>query len=83
MKVMVSVDTKLVSLLGYPLKQTFAPRMFNETFRKLRMGERNGHGHPRGFVYDPQGNYPWHQYETITPGMFMPIEMQLGDELGV
>ena len=37
MKVMVSVDTKLVGLLGYPLKQTFAPRMFNETFRKLKM----------------------------------------------
>ena len=34
-------------------------------------------------MYDPQGNYPWHQYETITPGVFMPIEMQLGDELGV
>jgi hypothetical protein len=34
-------------------------------------------------MYDPQGNYPWHQYETITAGVFMPIEMQLGDELGV
>ena len=34
---MVSVDTKLIGLLGYPLKQTFAPRMFNETFRKLGM----------------------------------------------
>ena len=33
----VSVDTKLIGLLGYPLKQTFAPRMFNETFRKLKM----------------------------------------------
>jgi hypothetical protein len=34
-------------------------------------------------MYDAQGNYPWHQYETITAGVFMPIEMQLGDELGV
>jgi hypothetical protein len=34
-------------------------------------------------MYDEQGNYPWHQYETITPAVFMPIEMQLGDELGV
>ena len=34
---MVTVDTKLISLLGYPLKQTFAPRMFNETFKKLNM----------------------------------------------
>ena len=34
---MVTVDTKLISLLGYPLKQTFAPQMFNETFEKLNM----------------------------------------------
>ena len=34
---MVTVDTKLISLLGYPLKQTFAPQMFNETFQKLNM----------------------------------------------
>jgi shikimate dehydrogenase len=34
---MVTVDTKLISLLGYPLKQTFSPQMFNETFRKLNM----------------------------------------------
>lgn len=34
---MVTVDTRLVSLLGYPLKQTFAPQMFNETFNKLNM----------------------------------------------
>ncbi|UCF86245.1 MAG: shikimate dehydrogenase [Desulfobacteraceae bacterium] len=34
---MVTVDTKLISLLGYPLKQTFAPQMFNETFKKLNM----------------------------------------------
>ena len=26
-------------------------------------------------MYDEQGNYPWHQYETITPGVFMAIEM--------
>jgi shikimate dehydrogenase len=37
MSVPVSVDTKLIGLLGYPLKQTFAPRMFNETFRELKM----------------------------------------------
>jgi shikimate dehydrogenase len=34
---MVTVDTKLISLLGYPLKHTFAPQMFNETFKKLNM----------------------------------------------
>jgi len=26
-------------------------------------------------MYDADGKYPWHQYETITPGIFMAIEM--------
>ena len=34
-------------------------------------------------MYNKQGNYPWHQYETITPGIFMAIEMLPSDELGV
>ncbi len=34
---MITTNTKLITLLGYPLKQTFAPQMFNETFQKLNM----------------------------------------------
>lgn len=34
---MVTVDTKLVGLLGDPLKQTFSPQMHNETFEKLNL----------------------------------------------
>lgn len=26
-------------------------------------------------MYDNQGNYPWHQFETITPSIFMAVEM--------
>ena len=26
-------------------------------------------------MYDAQGNYPWHQYETITPAIIMAVEM--------
>lgn len=26
-------------------------------------------------MYDPDGNYPWHQFETITPSVFMAVEM--------
>jgi len=26
-------------------------------------------------MYDDQGNYPWHQFETITPSTFMAVEM--------
>ncbi|WP_170417154.1 hypothetical protein [Ruegeria atlantica] len=25
-------------------------------------------------MYDAEGNYPWHQYETITPSIFMAVE---------
>lgn len=30
-------------------------------------------------MYDAEGHYPWHQYETITPSIFMAVEM-LPDE---
>ena len=26
-------------------------------------------------MYDGAGNYPWHQFETITPSIFMAVEM--------
>ena len=26
-------------------------------------------------MYDAKGNYPWHQFETITPSIFMAVEM--------
>lgn len=26
-------------------------------------------------MYDAEGQYPWHQYETITPGVFMATEL--------
>lgn len=26
-------------------------------------------------MYDSDGNYPWHQYETVTPGIFMAVEI--------
>ena len=26
-------------------------------------------------MYDEEGNYPWHQFETITPSIFMAVEM--------
>ena len=26
-------------------------------------------------MYDAEGNYPWHQFETVTPGIFLAVEM--------
>lgn len=34
-------------------------------------------------MFDVLGNYPWHQYETITPAIFMAIEILPIDDSGV
>jgi len=26
-------------------------------------------------MYDADGNYPWHQFETITPSIFLAVEI--------
>lgn len=32
-------------------------------------------GHTHRPMFDDEGNYPWHQFETITPSIFMAVEM--------
>ncbi|CTQ51826.1 hypothetical protein LP7551_00342 [Roseibium album] len=32
-------------------------------------------GHTHRPMFNAEGNYPWHQYETITPSVFMAVEM--------
>lgn len=32
-------------------------------------------GHTHRPMFDADGNYPWHQFETITPSVFMAVEM--------
>lgn len=32
-------------------------------------------GHTHRPMFDDIGNYPWHQFETITPSVFMAVEM--------
>jgi len=32
-------------------------------------------GHTHRPMFDAEGNYPWHQFETITPSVFMAVEM--------
>jgi hypothetical protein len=33
-------------------------------------------------MYDEEGNYPWHQYETITPSIFMAVEILPTEQSG-
>ena len=41
----------------------------------LYLEEPMSHGTTHRPMYDCEGNYPWHQYETVTPGIFMAVEI--------
>lgn len=41
----------------------------------LYLEERMAPGTTHRPMYDAKGNYPWHQFETITPSVFMAVEM--------
>lgn len=41
----------------------------------LYMEESMAPGHTHRPMYDEKGNYPWHQFETITPSIFMAVEI--------
>ena len=41
----------------------------------LYMEESMAPGQTHRPLYDAQGNYPWHQFETITPSIFMAVEI--------
>ncbi len=43
--------------------------------RTLYMEELMAPGHTHRPIYDDEGNYPWHQFETITPSIFMAVEI--------
>ena len=48
-----------------------------EQGRRHRLsGRADGAGYRRIVpMYDEDGNYPWHQFETITPSIFMAVEL--------
>ena len=41
----------------------------------LYLEESMAPGNTHRPMYDAEGNYPWHQFETITPSVFMAVEM--------
>ncbi|MEX0367510.1 MAG: hypothetical protein AB3N22_15665 [Ruegeria sp.] len=43
--------------------------------RTLYLEEQMAPGATHRPMYDAAGNYPWHQYETVTPGIFMAVEI--------
>lgn len=41
----------------------------------LYLEESMAPGNTHRPMYDTEGHYPWHQFETITPSIFMAVEM--------
>ena len=66
-------------IVGYGKMQQFSERDINT----LYLEEPLAPGATHKPMYDEQGNYPWHQYETITPAIFMAIEMLPSDQSAV
>lgn len=58
-------------LLGYGRMRAFEENDHNTVYRELMLAP--GHTHER--MYTPDIVYPWHEYESITDAIFMPIEI--------
>ena len=66
-------------IVGIGTMQQCYQQDLNTLYREEPMAPGNSHIP----MYDEKYEYPWHQYETITPSIFMATEMQITDELGV
>ena len=58
-------------IVGFGKMQQCRERDIDTLYLEETMAPGNTH-RP---MYDDQGNYPWHQFETITPSIFMAVEM--------
>jgi hypothetical protein len=68
-----------VQIVGLGRMQQYYENDLKTLYREDPMAP--GVAHPP--MYDEKTEYPWHQYETTTPGIFMATEMQLTAEQGV
>lgn len=58
-------------IVGFGMMQQCREKDVNTLYLEEQMAPGTTH-HP---MFDAEGNYPWHQYETITPSIFMAVEM--------
>ncbi len=65
-------------IVGFGTMQQYYYQDLTSLYREEPMAPGNSHIP----MYDENVEYPWHQYETITPGIFMATEMQITNELG-
>jgi hypothetical protein len=65
-----------VQIVGLGKMQQYYENDLKTLYREDPMAP--GVAHPP--MYDENTEYPWHQYETTTPGIFMAVEMQVNDK---
>ncbi len=58
-------------IVGVGKMQQCRERDINTLYWEETMAPGSTH-HP---MYDDEGNFPWHQFETITPSIFMAVEI--------
>ena len=58
-------------VVGYGKMQQFRER----DLKTLYLEELMAPGVTHRPMYDAEGNFPWHQFETVTPSVFMAVEM--------
>ena len=58
-------------VVGYGKMQQFRGR----DLKTLYLEELMAPGVTHRPMYDDEGNFPWHQFETVTPSVFMAVEM--------
>ena len=58
-------------IIGFGKMQQCKEKDINTLYLEESMAPGNTHKP----IYDAEGNYPWHQYETITPSVFLAVEI--------
>ena len=65
------IDEYHCQILGYGAMQKFHKKDFGTKFQELSMAP----GVVHDVIFDENGEYPWHQYQSKTPGVFMGIHI--------
>jgi len=66
-----NIDEVHAQIQGIGKIQMFMEKDTNTFYQEYIMAPGNVHD----VIYDADGNYPWHQYHSVTPSVYIPIEI--------
>ena len=61
-------------ILGYGMMRIYDKDDKEHIHQELNMAPGTVHDK----MYDSEGNYPWHEYKSVTPCVYCPIELDRG-----